>query len=78
MMTLPRGEFAKDGDFSEECEFAQDGDFAQDGNVAEEVGIFAKDGNVVEEGKFSINGFVVNIHCPRQSHVDEHALAHDS
>ncbi len=35
-MTLPKGEFAKDGNFAEEGEFAQDGDFAQEGNIAEE------------------------------------------
>jgi hypothetical protein len=76
-MTLPRGEFAEDGDFAEEDEFAQDGDFAQEGNVAEEGGIFAQDGNVIEKGEFANEGFVVNIPCHRQSHNDEHALAHD-
>jgi hypothetical protein len=36
VMTLPRGEFAKDGNFAKEGDFAQDGIFAQEGNVAEE------------------------------------------
>ncbi len=74
---MPRGEFAKDGNFAKEDEFAQDGNFAQEGNVTEEGSIFAKDGNVVEEGKFANKGFVVNICCHRQSHVDGRALAHD-
>ncbi len=76
-MTLPRGDFAKDDDFAEEGEFAQDGNFSQEGNVTEEGSIFAEDGNVVEEGEFANKGFVVNIHCHHQSHVDERALAHD-
>jgi hypothetical protein len=74
---LPRGEFAEDGNFAKEGKFAQGGEFAQEGNVAEEGGIFAKDGNVVKEGKFSNKGFVVNICCHCQSHVDERVLAHD-
>ncbi len=74
---MPRSESAKDGDFAEEGKFAQGGNFAQEGNIAEEGGIFAKDGNVVEEGKFANKGFVVNIRCHRQSHVDECVLAHD-
>ncbi len=74
---MPRGEFAEDGDFVEEGEFAQGGNFAQEGNVAEEGSIFAKDGNVVEEGEFANEGFVINIRCHRQSHVDGCALAHD-
>jgi hypothetical protein len=77
MTTLPRGEFAKDGNFAKEDKFAQDSNFSQKGNVAEEGGIFAKDGNVVEEGEFANKGFVVNIRCHCQSHVDERALAHD-
>jgi hypothetical protein len=76
-MTLPRGEFAKDGDFAEEGEFAQGGNIAQEGNVAEEGGIFAKDGNIFKEGKFANEGFVVNIRCHCQSHVDECALVHN-
>jgi hypothetical protein len=74
---LPRGEFANDGNFAKEGKFAQGGNFAQEGNVAEEGGIFAKDGNVVKEGKFANEGFIVNIRCHHQSHVNEHALAHD-
>jgi hypothetical protein len=75
--TSLRGEFTEDGEFAEEGEFAQGSNFAQEGNVAEEGGIFAKDGNVVEEGEFTNEGFVVNICCQHQSHVDERALAHD-
>jgi hypothetical protein len=60
----PSGNLAKEG------EFAQGGNFAQEGNVTEEGSIFAKDGNVVEEGEFANEGFVVNIPCHRQSHVD--------
>ncbi len=75
--TSPRGEFAKDGKFAEEGKFAQGGNFAQEGNVAKEGGIFAKDGNVVEEDEFANEGFVVNICCHCQSHVDERALAHN-
>jgi hypothetical protein len=74
---LPRGEFAEDGNFAKESEFGQGGNFAQEGNVAEEGGIFAKDGNNVKEGKFANEGFVINICCHRQSHVDGCALAHD-
>jgi hypothetical protein len=77
MTTLPREEFAEDGNFAKEGEFAQDGNFAQEGNVAEEGGIFAEDGNLVEEGELANKGFVINICCHHQSHVDEHALAHN-
>ena len=58
------------GNLAEEGEFAQGGNFAQEGNITEEGSIFAKDGNVVEEGEFANEGFVVNIPCHRQSHVD--------
>jgi hypothetical protein len=74
---LPRGEFVEDGNFAKEGKFAQGGNFAQEGNVAEEGSIFAKDGNCVKEGEFANEGFVVNIRCHRQSHVDGRALAHD-
>jgi hypothetical protein len=76
-MTLPKGEFAKDNNFAEEGKFAQGGNFSQEGNVAEEGGIFAKDSNVVKEGKFANKGFVVNICCHHQSHVDERGLVHN-
>jgi hypothetical protein len=76
-MTLPRGEFSEDDDFAKEGEFAQDGNFSQEGNVTEEGGIFAEDGNVLKEGELANKGFVVNICCHHQSHINKRALAHN-
>jgi hypothetical protein len=88
----PSGNFAKEGEFARLCQevnlprtetlprkasLPKALIFAQEGNVTEEGSIFAKDGNIVKEGEFANKGFVVNIRCHRQSHVDGHALAHD-